>query len=74
MLDYASIPESERIIVALDCDERRARELAEQLVGRATLNTNLLIPLARFSLNKPIFLNTNPRIITRKIGIVAFKL
>ena len=36
MLDYASIPESERIIVALDCDERRARELAEQLVGRAT--------------------------------------
>ncbi len=36
MLDFASIPESERIIVALDCDERRARELADQLAGRAT--------------------------------------
>lgn len=36
MLDFTSIPESERIIVALDCDERRARELAEQLAGKAT--------------------------------------
>ena len=36
MLDYASIPESERIIDALDSDECLSRELAEQLVGRAT--------------------------------------
>jgi orotidine-5'-phosphate decarboxylase len=36
MLDFNQISESERIIVALDCDRARAMELAEILKGRAT--------------------------------------
>lgn len=36
MLDFNSIPEKDRIIVALDCDRARALELADMLRGKAT--------------------------------------
>lgn len=36
MLDFASIPEKERIIVAFDCDRDTALKLADQLAGHAT--------------------------------------
>ena len=36
MLDFRSIPEQERIIVALDCGAEEARELARALQGKAT--------------------------------------
>lgn len=36
MVGFASIPERERVIVALDCDRDRALELASLLEGKAT--------------------------------------
>lgn len=36
MLDFNSIPEKDRLIVALDCDKARALELADMLRGKAT--------------------------------------
>lgn len=36
MLDFISIPERERIIVALDCGAEEARELARSLKGKAS--------------------------------------
>lgn len=36
MLDFAAIPERERIIVALDCDATEALAIAQSLEGRAT--------------------------------------
>lgn len=54
MLDFTSIPERDRVIVALDCDRGRALELADMLSGKAAW---LKVGMTLFYQEGPYFIN-----------------